>query len=323
MNWVYVALAVNSIGTVIAIAYAISARRTAAKRKRRIRSLLARAKAAEDASRTEPRREVPTATGRQRYEASPITPFFLETGTRAPWVAHHADLLPASNCDLSDFDAPVVRPEGPAPDYKSRHDIHRVKYRLQREFHGKPGLLLLNALAISYLRRNTEHTSKARTLFFRIWEDRSDALAPLLSPRWLVSTLRTFQEHGETEEQRLIGATGSLYGYMQRIYESERALSGAMPDDAYLTEKVSADAFGFPGLVPTTASANVSTNHIHAMLIEVSLMDGGAGRVLEELLTQSYKAQNIFARADKARAVIRDNAKDTKGLYWSFHHRRE
>ena len=91
MNWVYVLLASNSVGTIIAIAYAISARRTAAKRKRRNKALLAQITAAEAVARMKPRKAVATASGRERYVHSPITPFWPATGGRAPWVSNHAD----------------------------------------------------------------------------------------------------------------------------------------------------------------------------------------------------------------------------------------
>ena len=322
MSWVYIALAINSIGTIIAVAYALSSRQTAIKRKKRNKILRKRIAAAEAAARMSPREPVPPPPGKPRYAGSPIKPFQIATGGRAPWQASHVDLLPAADCDLSAFVAPVKRPDGPPPQATS-HDINLLYHRLQRELRGRPGLALLNALTISYLRRNTEHTVKARTLFFRIWEERGDSLAQHLSPRWLVSTLRTFQEHGETEEQRLIGATGSLYGYMQRIYESERAMTGAGLDDAYVLETVPHDAFGFPGLVPVSATVNDSHNHIHAMLIEISQLDGGAGRVLEELLIQSYNAPNIFARADRERARILGADTGTQSPHWSFYHQRK
>lgn len=317
MNWMYVILAVNSIGTIVAVAYALAARRTAAKRKRRNKLLRKRLASAEIAAGLAPRAATP-GTSQARYAGTPLEPLRDAVCAQGPWVPDHPDILPDANCDLSEFDRPVTRPKEPAPDGAQRRDIEVLRHRLEREFRGLPQLVLLNALTIAYLRRNTEHTAKARALFLRLWAERAEDIAPHLSPRWLVSTLRTFQEHGETDDQRLIGATGSLYGYMQRIYESERAMAGLQPEDAYVRDDVPEGAFGFPGIATTTVRHNDSMCHVHTLLVDISLLDHSAGRVLEELLIRSYHAPNVFQRADRQRAQMFGQNAEAQSAHWAF-----
>lgn len=297
-------------------------RRTATKRKQRNKVLLHRLTAAEAAARLVPQATADSEVGRNRYADSPLEPLHAGIKVRSPWIADHPDLLPDADCDFAEFDNPVARPEGPVHEGTLRRDIHVQDRRLRREFRGLPELALLNALTIAYLRRSTDQTAKARTLFFRLWAERADDLAPHLTPRWLVSTLRTFQEHGETDDQRLIGATGSLYGYMMRIYESERAMAGASPDDRYVTNDVPKGTFGFPDLATTSVKDNDSMSHVHTLLMHHSLLDAGAGRVLEELLTRSYQAPNVFRRADDHRARLLGQDARHQSSHWSFFQKR-
>lgn len=63
-----------------------------------------------------------------------------------------------------------------------------------------------------------------------MWAEESAHLLDQLDPRWLVSALTTFGDHGATEVQRRVGqAMTVLFGTM-KLYESERRYSGFAAD---------------------------------------------------------------------------------------------
>ena len=135
------------------------------------------------------------------------------------------DLLPDTGIDLHKLAFEYLPKEAELPD-GPRSNMQNQYSILEYHLRGKSRLAHLNAMVISYLRRDTPFTEKARTLFHKIWREQGILLLNELSTRWLISTLQTFLDHGENEYQRKIGATGYFYGNVMKIYEGERSLEG-------------------------------------------------------------------------------------------------
>lgn len=138
--------------------------------------------------------------------------------------------LPPLDVDLKALLAtPITSPE-PAP---ARMSLHGQKlHAIRSELVGKPELAALNAILIAHLRKSGQ-ARHAPALFRRIWTEEGAALLPHLPGRWLISTVITFGDHGETEAQRRIGLAMNVLFSLMKLYEFERFHSGLGPDQPF------------------------------------------------------------------------------------------
>jgi hypothetical protein len=206
------------------------------------------------------------------------------------------DLLPdLSTIDLTSWKTHLVE----APDRDGtelrRQEIAEQKVLLQQQFSGQPELLFWHTLCISYLRRNTQVTAKANAIFRLMWEQESEFLLANLTPRWVVSALQTFFDHGVNEGERLAGLTGFLYGNLIKIYETER---NTMRDK--LPHNVLPRTFknlGVPGLFGFVPGDDILIN-INALVYGVATLGGLASAPLLHLLQVIFNSDTIFSRCD-------------------------
>lgn len=225
------------------------------------------------------------------------------------------DVLPAHDVDLTPLIFDILPRDGELPDIPrtKMSDQSRI---LDYHLRGKSQLAKLNALTISYLRRDTSLTSKARHLFHRVWREHGVLLINELSTRWLISTLQTFLDHGMTEEQRLIGCCGYFYSNMVKIYEGERAIEGREQDGIY-ARTTAQTPNRFPGLDRYTVGGSDLLLNTNALALDLSMRDEVAGLVLQEFLLRMQHAANVFTRMDRTRShygIEISNFEDT----WSF-----
>jgi hypothetical protein len=189
-----------------------------------------------------------------------------------------------------------------------------LRFRLR----GLPEPCFFLGALISYLRRDTIHTEKALDLFLEMWRHEYLNLLAFLPTRWLISTLQTFLDHGQSAEQRIIGASGYFFANVLKAYEAERALDGIEVDKTCdytipKTEKLS--GFGLDRF--SLGRTDLLVNTI-SMLYEVSLLEETAGRVAREFLLRVKSGHTIFSRMDQSRIV---HNVDAKGFLdcWSFY----
>jgi hypothetical protein len=141
------------------------------------------------------------------------------------------DALPPLDADLKALLATVVQAPDPAPVRPgSMHAAKLHGYRV--ELAGKSELSVLNAILISHLRK-ARFPRHAPALFRRLWIEEGDALRAELPGRWLISSIITFGDHGETEEQRRIGLSMNVFLSLIKLYEFERFHSGLPGDSAF------------------------------------------------------------------------------------------
>lgn len=129
---------------------------------------------------------------------------------------------------------PPPKPDPEAgPDAGERQSIHGQKLRaIRAELVGKPELAALNAILIAHLRKRS-YPREAPLLFRRIWTEAGPALMQELPGRWLISSIITFGDHGETEAQRRIGLSMNVFFSLMKLYEFERFHSGVWPERAF------------------------------------------------------------------------------------------
>ncbi len=105
----------------------------------------------------------------------------------------------------------------------------RKRVQIAQEFVGNSELAFLNAQLISNLRKRGAPPQTA-ALFLRLWAEQSEHLIAALNLRWLVSSLQTFADHGETPAQREVGQAMRMLFGMMKLYEFERGFGGLTPD---------------------------------------------------------------------------------------------
>jgi hypothetical protein len=143
---------------------------------------------------------------------------------RGPVVYGKGDALPGLDVDLAALAATIIPLEETKP--AGRVSPYRRKlWDLRRNLAGTSELALLNAMLIVHLRREfyPEHVP---ALFLRIWKEHGRELMVTLSGRWLISSVITFGDIGETETQRRIGLALNVLFSTMKLYEVERNFSG-------------------------------------------------------------------------------------------------
>ena len=150
---------------------------------------------------------------------------------RGPVVYGRGESLPPLDIDLAPLAAQKV-PEGElTPDVPLSH-YKRKLWQLRRDLEGKSELAVLNANLIVHLRRAT-FPAHAPALFRRVWAEQGTTLMAELSSRWLISSIITFGDFGETEDQRRIGLSLNVLFSLMKLYEFERLSSGLGPDELF------------------------------------------------------------------------------------------
>ena len=226
-----------------------------------------------------------------------------------------ADMLPDPDADLAAMGARSLPPEAEMPE-AGRSDMRDQAQILRYHLRGRSELAWTMALCISYLRRDTPLTGKARDLFHRIWREEGLNLVAELSTRWLISSLQTFLDHGRTEGQRLIGGIGYFYANMMKIYEGERAIEGLATDAVYAGALPQTKG-GFRGMDRYSLGGTDLLLNTNALALGYAGMDPVAGPILEELLLRVKHSHSVFSRNDQSRAelgAVQDGFRDT----WTF-----
>jgi hypothetical protein len=101
----------------------------------------------------------------------------------------------------------------------------RKRFEQAEQLAGQPILALLNAELIAHLRKR-RYPDHAPALFRRIWSEEGAFLMDCLEPRWLISSLITFADFGDTEaDRRIAQSLNILFSYM-KLAEFERQFSG-------------------------------------------------------------------------------------------------
>lgn len=243
-----------------------------------------------------------------------LLPLFERSRARVA-SQNQPDILPDITEDLRPFSIRIVRPDGEWPQ-TGRGRIEDQAAMLKHRMSGLPESAFLLALAISYLRRDTPVTEKAKIIFHRLWEEEYEVLLGVLPARWLISSLQTYLDHGCTEAQRIIGASGYFYANMIKIYEGERAVDGLSPEgDCDNTMPIT--EIGFIGLDRYNIGATDLLLNTNALLLELSLRDKVSGRVLREFIMRTAESHNVFTRHDQYRKKHSINEKPFLNC-WSF-----
>ena len=246
--------------------------------------------------------------------ASSTTDFAISAGLaglvdkvrfRFPRQLEQNDLLPSpERFDTSLAIRRLVVP--PANEPKgNRRLLEDQLLLLQKNFAGRPEILLWHSMAVSYLRRNTSHTDKAKQLFFKIWDEQGTWMASNLNGRWLISALQTFADHGRNGAERQCGSVGFVYGNLIKIYECEIASAYRRTETPLPFRSGSV-----PGLHKFQPGDDILFN-LNTFVIACALDAGPAGMALSGLMSNIKSASCLFSRTDEL-------ASQLGGEYHSF-----
>ncbi|MDJ0822407.1 MAG: glycosyltransferase family 2 protein [Paracoccaceae bacterium] len=155
-------------------------------------------------------------------------------GRRDPFDHGPGEGLPDPDIPLAPLTQSRVTDPGEDANEKPpfRSHYHRKRFTLRQEFIGLSEASFLNGLLISHLRKRA-WPDQAPILFQRLWAEQGAHLITELDPRWQVSSITTFGDHGTTPTQRSVGlALTALFGAM-KLYESERLYAGLPPEKPF------------------------------------------------------------------------------------------
>lgn len=154
---------------------------------------------------------------------------------RGPVVYGRREALPPLDIDLAALAVQKVPEAETRPAHRLSH-YKRKLWKLRAELAGKSELAVLNADLIVHLRRASfpEHTP---ALFRRVWAEQGPVLMDELPTRWLISSVITFGDFGETEAQRRLGLSLNILFSVMKLYEFERLTSGRGPDELFRSKR--------------------------------------------------------------------------------------
>lgn len=236
------------------------------------------------------------------YPGAPESLIDLWNIRRRPLRGARREGLPPLDADLKALLAARV-PEGeelpiPAsPHAQKRHEI-------RRELAGHSELAALNALLIAHLRK-TRQPRHAPRLFRRIWQEEAEALLAELSPRWLISSVITFGDHGANEGQRRIGLAMNVLFSLMKLYEFERLSSGLPPDRAFPARRTRKRTLplDMPGFSLLSGGLDIN---LLAQIWDMARNEPVAGRIACHLLQMlNEDPRSLFRRLGLMREDLR------------------
>jgi hypothetical protein len=150
-----------------------------------------------------------------------------------------AEALPPLDTDLNALKTRIVNAHEPnaMPRAKDQSGNTRKSLELNEEFVGLPEICKLHGLLIAHLRKS-DQPAHTMALFTRIWGEHANFMFEHLDPRWLVSAITTFGDHGTTEVQRRVGQSMTVLFGAMKLYESERLYSGFPPESEFKLKRL-------------------------------------------------------------------------------------
>ena len=230
----------------------------------------------------------------ETFEGGVISVFDRYLKRRAPFRFAKWEELPPVDADFDVIAATVVR-KIPDPLPKGHTRYGQRMQEIAREFAGRSGLLMLNALLIMNLRKSG-WPERAPVLFNRLWQEKRDFLLAELNGRWLISSLITFGDHGATEADRRVGRSLGLLFSVMKLYEAERLFSGRAGTEPFRK----ADRLVAPlpmEMEPFSLMSGGPEAHLLAPLLTEAGDAPVAGPLAERLLDMLNRdPQNLFYR---------------------------
>lgn len=212
------------------------------------------------------------------------------------------EALPPLDVDLKALLAARVLADEAAPRQASGNATKTAEIR--RELAGFTELAALNALLIAHLRKKRFPRHSPR-LFRRIWQEEPEAMIAELPPRWLISSVITFGDHGWNEGQRRVGLSMNILFSLMKLFEFERLYSGLPPEKAYPIRRTPSTALPLDMPSFSLLSGGLDINLL-AQIWDMARNEPVAGRIACHLLQQlNDDPRSLFRRIGLMRDDLR------------------
>jgi hypothetical protein len=238
------------------------------------------------------------------YPGAPDSVIASWQSRRGPVVYGRNESLPPLDIDLAALRSETVPREEPDLPSRRSHYLRKL-LQLRQELAGKSELAALNADLIVHLRRES-FPDHAPALFRRIWREEGPALMAELPNRWLISSIITFADHGETEAQRRIGQSLNILFSLMKLYEFERLFSGTASDQPFTGAPPKGS--GLPmGMQRFGMAGGGLDRNLLAPIWQEALQEPVAGPLACHLLDRlNADPRTLFRRIGLMRAARRD-----------------
>ena len=215
-------------------------------------------------------------------------------------TANPDNLLPDVGSDLSVYVSERVAKIRSLPKIDDQGSpIHQFE-RFKNDYIGKPMLLPLISLCILYLRRNVVFEDQVKTIFFRIFDEHTDMVMEHITPRWIISCLRSFAELGRDAGERNLAIAGFTYGSLIRNYESERSFEGLPLDRADYPIPTQRHKIGIRDFGAYRVGQDSAAGILNVLMLQCAQNAGPVGKMIDILLAEVKHGSSIFSRVDKA-----------------------
>lgn len=212
------------------------------------------------------------------------------------------EALPPLEVDLKALLAERVAAEEGFPRPASGNATKR--HEIRGELAGFSELAALNALLIAHLRKK-RFPRHAPRLFRRIWQEEAQALLAELPPRWLISSVITFGDHGWNEGQRRVGLAMNMLFSLMKLYEFERLYTGLPPERAHPIRRSPSTALPMDMPSFSLLSGGLDINLL-AQIWDMACNEPVAGRIACHLLTMlNDDPRTLFRRIGLMREDLR------------------
>ena len=214
------------------------------------------------------------------------------------------ETLPPLDVDLKALLTAKVPSDEPEPAPRPASGNATKRHEIRRELAGFSELAALNALLIAHLRKK-RFPRHAPRLFRRIWQEEPDALLAELPPRWLISSVITFGDHGWNEGQRRVGLSMNMLFSLMKLFEFERLYSGLPPDRAHPIRRTPRTALPMDMPSFSLLSGGLDINLL-AQIWGMAKEEPVAGRIACHLLQQlNEDPRSLFRRIGLMRDDLR------------------
>jgi hypothetical protein len=238
------------------------------------------------------------------YPGAPDSVIAAWQSRRGPVLYGRNESLPPLDVDLAALRAETVPAEEPDAPPRRSHYMRKL-LQLRQELAGKSELAALNADLIVHLRRES-FPDHAPALFRRIWREEGAALMAELPSRWLISSIITFADHGETEAQRRLGQSLNILFSLMKLYEFERLFSGTASDQPFTGAPPKGSALPM-GMQRFGMAGGGLDKNLLAPIWQEALQEPVAGPLACHLLDRlNADPRTLFRRISLMRAARRD-----------------
>ena len=151
---------------------------------------------------------------------------------------------------------------------------------------------------------------------YRILDEQIDHLQEHLSPRWILSTLRSVNEFQREKSEAALALSGFLYGSLIRIYEAERVMDERPLEKALFEVPRQGVKTGVEHLGRYLPGKDNGASINNVLLMQDAVNGGVVGQLILALMVDVKHSPTIFSRVDQE--LVHDPEFRERPSIWGF-----